>query len=153
MPPSLLQCEGHRREGKAMVLDRRRVIRSAGVSFTLSPIAHAQSLSDAPAGPDYTDLIKEVLGMFRPMPGVKSLLIWAPKTADQPELKISLDPALRMFVGSAFKAFVLCERLRQLDGPDVGKRLQENLLPLDASVWSPSSPVFDPPHLSGRVPE
>jgi len=48
---------------------------------------------------------------------------------------------------------VLCERLRQLDGPDVGKRLQENLLPLDASVWSPSSPVFDPPHLSGRVPE
>jgi hypothetical protein len=99
-----------------MVLDRRWVIRSAGVSFTLSPIAHAQSLSDAPAGPDYTDLIKEVLGMFRPMPGVKSLLIWAPKTADQPELKISLDPALRMFVGSAFKAFVLCERLRQLDG-------------------------------------
>src|SRR4051794_36292398 len=102
-------------KGKAMALDRRWFIRSTGVSCALPLIAYAQSQSDAPSSPDYTDLINEVLGMLRPMPGVKSLLIWAPETADEPELKISLDPALRMFVGNAFKAFVLSERLRQLD--------------------------------------
>jgi beta-lactamase class A len=51
------------------------------------------------------------------------------------------------------KAAILCERLRQLDGPAIAQRIAEHDLALDANVWSPGSPIFNPPDLSGIVSE
>lgn len=99
------------------------------------------------------DVGSEIAALFQALPGVKTWLIHAPAAEGAPELTVSRRPDLQVFVGSAFKAFVLCERLRQLDGPRVVERLQANLLPLDASVWNLSSPMFDPPNLSGKAPE
>jgi beta-lactamase class A len=101
----------------------------------------------------HDDLARDVPALFRDLPGRTSLLIWAPATAAAPALTIAYAAQRRMFIGSAFKAFALCERLRQLDGVDVVRKLQTNLLPLDASVWVPDSTMFAPPNLSGKVPE
>ncbi|MGH3251980.1 MAG: serine hydrolase, partial [Trebonia sp.] len=59
----------------------------------------------------------------------------------------------RLFVGSAFKAFVLCEALRQADSPKVVATIASRQLALDQSVWSPDSASFNPPHLVGKVSE
>jgi beta-lactamase class A len=58
-----------------------------------------------------------------------------------------------MFAASTMKAFILCERLRQLDSPTVEKRIAEHDLALDRRVWSPGSVIFNPPDLSGLVSE
>jgi beta-lactamase class A len=56
-------------------------------------------------------------------------------------------------VGSAIKTFILCEALRQADSPSVVQTITDKQLPLDTSVWSVSSPTFNPPNLSGSVSE
>jgi beta-lactamase class A len=56
-----------------------------------------------------------------------------------------------MFVGSAFKSFVLCEALRQADSPTVAQTIAAQQLALDASVWSLDSATFNPPNLIGKV--
>ena len=66
---------------------------------------------------------------------------------------IAVNAGQRLFVGSSIKAFVLCERMRQLDGSDIVKKVTTNLLPLNESVWSADSATFNPPHLSGAVTE
>jgi beta-lactamase class A len=59
----------------------------------------------------------------------------------------------RMFIGSTFKAFVAAEALRQADSADVVATITARQLALDASVWSPDSATFNPPHLAGQVSE
>jgi beta-lactamase class A len=127
----------------------RRAFVGAASATLLTPV-NAFASNDAARG---DDLSRKVLALFEPLPGKTSLLVWSPAAGNAPELTIRQHPDERMFVGSAFKAFVLCERLRQLDGKDVVAKLQANLLALDQSVWSPGSTMFDPPNLSGKAPE
>jgi beta-lactamase class A len=106
-----------------------------------------------PLSADDSSLAQKIIALFEPLPGRKAIKIWAPHTSQAPEFLATLNPQLRLFCGSSFKAFVLCEALRQIDSPDVAAKLAATQLPLDKSVWSLSSAVFNPPHLSGTVSE
>jgi len=96
-------------------------------------------------------LAAEVIAPFRSLPGQKAIKFWSPGANREREFLATRNPRLRLFCGSAFKAFVLCEILRQIDAPDVGVQLADTELALDDSVWSAGSPVFNPPKLSGAV--
>lgn len=98
-------------------------------------------------------LRRRVLDAFGGLPGTRALKLWAPATASRPEILITENAGQQLFIGSAVKAFILCERLRQLDAPDVATKLTGNLLPLDESAWSVDSTIFNPPHLKGTVSE
>jgi beta-lactamase class A len=127
-----------------MTHSRRAFVAAASATLLTPVVAHARQ---------HHDIAREVMEPFQALPGRTSMLIWAPETEEAPALVIRMRPRERMFVGSAFKAFVLCERLKQLDNADVVAKLQTNLLPLDESTWSLSSTMFDPPNLSGQAPE
>jgi beta-lactamase class A len=92
-----------------------------------------------------------VARLFQRLPGEKAIKVWAPATDRAPQLLIASNASMRLFVGSAFKTFVLAEALRQADGPDVVKALTATQLPLDETVWSADSATFNPPHLTGLV--
>ncbi len=98
-------------------------------------------------------LEEKILALFEPFPGRKAIKIWAPATNHEREFLATLNPQLQLFCGSSFKAFVLCEALRQMDGPDVSAKLGTTQLELDKSVWSLNSLVFNPPNLAGKVSE
>ncbi|TDH62790.1 hypothetical protein E2C06_10345 [Dankookia rubra] len=98
-------------------------------------------------------LRRRVLGAFRGLPGTRALKLWAPATASEPEILITENADQQLFIGSAIKAFILCERLRQLDGPEVATKLTGNPLALDESVWSVDSTILNPPNLTGTISE
>jgi beta-lactamase class A len=127
------------------MIQSRRTFFATASATVLTPVA---ALAEAPP-----DISPDIISLFDHLPGRKSMLIWAPATENAAEFSVRMKPNTRLFVGSAFKALVLCERLRQLDSVDVVTKLVTNLLPLDASIWSLSSSMFDPPNLSGKTPE
>ncbi len=133
---------------------RRTFLKAAAAGTAAVPLRSSpeKSTSRTAAAP-YHRLTSEVIKLFRNVPGTTSLKIWAPATNAGHELLIEHNAAQRLFVGSAIKAFVLCERLRQLDSADVVKKISQNQLKLDASVWSLDSKVFNPPNLTGVVGE
>lgn len=94
-----------------------------------------------------------VLDLFQTLPGEISFKIWAPATEHGRQFRVAFNPLARLFVGSAFKTFVLAEALRQVDGPSIVRTIGANQLALDESVWSADSATFNPPHLSGLVSE
>lgn len=92
----------------------------------------------------------QILDLFKPLPGINGLKIFAPATSSQPELLVQLNPGTRMLVGSAIKTQILCATLRKLDSKKIASELSKELV-LDASIWSPVSPVLNPPNLIGMV--
>lgn len=138
---------------------------SAGLAATLAarvaPSTVAQEATPTPA-PTMTDgLSTEIVEAFRRLPGQQGLKLWAPADAGRPAWSAEIDPQQRLFIASAFKGFVLAECLRQLEAAsdpasstspaaqfDAGLA---TLLPLNESVFSLGSTVFNPPHLSGEV--
>ena len=96
---------------------------------------------------------QDITGLFQSLPGETAMKIWAPATDTAPELRIELNPSARLVVGSVFKTFVLATALRQHDSADIVKKLSTSQLPLNDSVWSADSAMFNPPHLSGLVTE
>jgi beta-lactamase class A len=102
---------------------------------------------------DCYGLEQEILDLFSALPERKALKLWAPATQDEPEFLVKLNERRRMFTASTNKAFILCERLRQLDSPSVEKKISEHELALNESIWSPGSTIFNPPDLSGLVSE
>jgi beta-lactamase class A len=103
--------------------------------------------------PDYWRLEAEIQKLFTDLPQRKAFKIWAPATEDAPELLVELHSQKRLFSASTNKAFILCERLRQLDSPTIDSQLVSHEIPLDQSVWSFGSDIFNPPDLSGLVSE
>jgi beta-lactamase class A len=95
----------------------------------------------------------EIHKMFADLPGRKSFKIWAPTSRRAPEFIAELNASQKQFSASANKAFILCTRLRQLDGPDVEQKVITHELALDESIWSLGSLIFNPPRLSGFVSE
>lgn len=98
-------------------------------------------------------LAAAILELFSKLPEQKAFRIWAPATEDAPEFVAELNGRKRLFSASANKAFILCERLRQLDSPVVEEQLASHDLTLNGGVWSPGSTVFKPPDLLGLVSE
>ncbi|MEJ7607887.1 MAG: serine hydrolase [Bryobacteraceae bacterium] len=115
--------------------------------------ASAQSSPQRSATGRYRDLQDEIAELFTRLPGRKAVKFLAPATYNGREFRFDMNSSERLFVGSAIKAFVLCERLRQLDGPDIVQKLTEKQLDLNASVWSADSQTFNPPNLAGKVTE
>jgi beta-lactamase class A len=91
-------------------------------------------------------------GRDRQLPGRQAVEIWAPAAGDKPAFRAAYDADKALFCGSAFKAFVLAKFLQDIDAEpaELNQRLAQEL-PLDKRVWSPSAPVFNPPHLAGKV--
>ena len=97
----------------------------------------------------YSRLATEIVGLFEPLPGTKSIKILAPATHNRREFASELNPGLPLFCASSFKGYVLCEALRHNEASNGD--LARTELKLDESVWSLDSEVFNPPHLSGLV--
>lgn len=116
-----------------------------GGASLLSPAqASAQSSSGSVGS-------REILAQFKDVPGEIGIKIHAPAVHGRPELLVESNASKRMFIGSAFKSFVLCEALRQADSANVTPAIAQQQLALDASVWSLDSAVFNPPNLIGKV--
>ena len=131
-----------------MTQSRRQFLSGA---VTAAAIASASAdATAAPAGDG--ELEKKVVAEFSRLPGKNALKFWAPAADGRAEWSATLNPETPLFCGSSFKVFVLTEYLRQREGEpgEIKKRLAEELV-LDESVFSPSSPVFNPPNLSGKV--
>lgn len=96
---------------------------------------------------------KRIVNLFAKLPGDVAFRVVSPATHGKRQLDVALNPSSRLFVGSAFKGFVLGEYLRQADSPNVVQTITDpdHTLALDASVWSPDSATFNPPHLTGAV--
>jgi beta-lactamase class A len=97
-----------------------------------------------------------ILRLFANLPGQKAVNFLAPDLpvkGPAPGFLVVLNGQQRLFSASANKVFILCERLRQLDSPNVAGQLDAHELPLDQNVWSLGSTIFNPPDLSGLVSE
>ena len=113
-----------------------------------------QEIAPSPArGRRPSALERGILALFSDLPERKAIQILAPASGKKPELLIEINATRQMFAASTMKAIILCERLRQLDSPSVEKQIKDHQLPLDQSVWSPGSDIFNPPDLSGQVSE
>jgi beta-lactamase class A len=125
---------------------RRQLIGSAAVTLGAAlvggsrPVAASTRVSSA-----------DIAQLFAALPGTNAFKVVAPATARTPAVDLSMNAGERMFIGSSFKAFVAAEALRQDDSAGVVAAITERQLALDASVWSPDSATFNPPHLSGQV--
>jgi hypothetical protein len=125
-----------------MLFDSRRAFLKAAVgSAALVPLQSGGQNADFEAREGKGDprLKSDILALFQTVTGAKSLKIWAPRTEERREFLVEYKPSDWLFVGSAIKAFILCERLRQLDSPNVADKLMQHQVKMDASVWSADS--------------
>jgi len=121
---------------------------AAAAAVGATSLGHAKPPS---YGSSYSKLTAEIVGLFEPLPGTKSIKILAPATRNQREFAAELDPGLPLFCASSFKGYVLCEALRKNESENGNLALTQ--LELDESVWSLDSEVFNPPYLTGSVSE
>ena len=128
---------------------RRRFLAGAAVATVGAATVGVPELAGATETVS-TDKIKR---LFAKLPGTVSFKIVAPATRRTARLQVSSRSGERLFIGSAFKTFVLAEALRQADSPEVVQKITQQQLALDASVWSLDSATFNPPNLSGTVSE
>lgn len=91
--------------------------------------------------------------LFDDLPGDLGLKIYAPSPKGKPGFTVQANADKVLFAASTIKTFAICEALRQADSPDIVDALETKELPLDASVWSLGSLIFNPPALSGMVSE
>jgi beta-lactamase class A len=129
-----------------MTLSRRAFL--AGAAVGAVPLA-----VPVPAGARKPVSAEEILRLFVGLPGDVAVKIVAPPRRSERGLLVESNASTRLFIGSAFKTFVLCEALRQADTPDVVQTISQRQLALDARVWSVDSATFNPPHLTGMVSE
>ncbi len=131
----------------------RRTFIAAGGATALSALPLLNAMPAAAGGANAVDphLGRRVMDAFKGLPGVLSVKFLAPAANGDKGFSLSSNSARQLFIGSAFKTFVLCETLRQLDGPGVVNTLSSAFLDLNASVWNVDSATFNPPNLIGQV--
>ncbi|MBX6746045.1 MAG: serine hydrolase, partial [Acetobacteraceae bacterium] len=115
---------------------RRSFVLAASAMATLGA-AQAGAAPDDPA-------LQAALQRFALLPGEKSLLVEA--TDPGGAWRLALQPDLPLFVGSAFKTFVLAAWLQEVEA---GRRSLEEQVTIDDGIRSPVSPVLE--HLSGTT--
>jgi len=131
--------------GPTLTSSRRSVL-TGGSAALLLQNTNAQAQTNP-------DIVAQIKRLFKILPGVVTLKIWAPATPGTEEIQVLIHPSQRVFVASAFKSYVLAARLKELDAPNIVSLLKSNELTLDESVWSLGSDIFNPPDLSGLVSE
>ena len=152
-------------------LSRRRALRAGGLgaaaalgSATLERTVAQDATPAATAigeEPAQDGLTVEVIQLLEALPGTKGIAFWAPPDAGRPAWSATSQPDRQLVIASAFKVFVLAEYLRQAEesldptaqaplAVQLQERMQEEL-PLDESVFTFGSPIFNPPHLTGKV--
>jgi beta-lactamase class A len=119
----------------------------------LTAVPAAAAVGSVPAKAAAGDIGRQVKSLFAGLPGVHAIQFWAPPSPGGSELLVETKPDKRLFIASAFKAFVLAARLKVLDSPDIVAALQDNKLVLDKNIYSLGSDVFNPPELNGLVRE
>jgi beta-lactamase class A len=122
----------------------RRLMLTAGTAAAILGNARANAH-------DASDITRKISDLFRALPGTNTLKIWAPATADTPEILIAIRPTRKIFVASAFKAYVLAALLKSLDSPDIVDKLKSTDLSLDKSFFAFGSDMFHIPDLTGIV--
>src|ERR1700677_2105621 len=126
-----------------MIASRRHLLVAAPAVLALPSVAAEGASAGGISG--------QVKALFESLPGTHTLKFWAPSTSTTSEVLVETRSNLRIFIASAFKAYVLAARLKALDSPDVVERLRANKLALNESIWSLGSEIFSPPDLSGLV--
>jgi beta-lactamase class A len=132
-----------------MEQSRRRFLAGAAMATVGAAVVGVPEL----AGATETVPSARIARLFAKLPGTVAFKIVAPATGRMRGLNVSSNSASRLFIGSAFKSFVLAEALRQADSPGVVQTITQRQLALDASVWSLDSATFNPPNLTGVVSE
>ena len=87
-----------------MLPSRREFVRGAAGAAAVGVIAGVGS-SSAEAKSSATP--QDILGLFKSLPGDVAVKIHAPATNGKPEFLVESNAAKVLFVGSAFKSFVL----------------------------------------------
>jgi beta-lactamase class A len=132
-----------------MATTRRAVLAgTAAAALAAAPLIRTIRASAATVTPP-----DGIRGLFADLPGDVAGKIVAPAAQGRPGLAVEFNASKRLFVGSAFKTFVLCEALRQADSPAVTEAISSRQLALNETVWSPDSASFNPPYLAGQVSE
>lgn len=128
-----------------MVPSRRKFLMAASAAavapLSLIPLACAEGLEE------------NIASLFEDLPGDHAFEVFAPSISGAPNFSAESNANKKLFVASAIKTFALCEALRQADSPDITHRLEQKEIALDDSVWSPGSPIFNPPDVTGIVSE
>jgi beta-lactamase class A len=133
-----------------MSQSRRGFIAATGAAAVAVPVAFASGAqASTQTRPAFSR--SQFLKLFQSLPGTVGLRVYAPAANGDSGLDIGLNNAQQLFVGSAFKTYVLAETLRGLDSPQVVAKLSSRQLDLNASVWSGDSATFNPPNLIGQV--
>jgi beta-lactamase class A len=128
-----------------MFNSRRGFLAGAAATIGTMPLARP------PAAQKSEVSSEAILAIFKSLPGDVAIKIYAPAANGKPEFLVESNASKTMFVGSAIKTYILCETLRQADSPNVVQSLKATQMPLDASVWSVDSAMFNPPNLIGKV--
>ena len=131
-----------------MFHSRREFLAGAAGAAAIGIVAEALP---AMAGGKEDTSPQAILSLFKSLPGDVAIKIQAPALNGRPGFLVESNSSKVLFVGSAFKSFVLCEALRQADSPQIVQALTAQQLTLDASVWSLDSATFNPPNLIGKV--
>ncbi len=136
-----------------MAHSRREFLKSAAATATVSAVPAAQAASLTPPSLTLSSTItpSQIIQLFEHLPGDKALSIYAPALGGAGTIRVQYNASQQLFVASAFKAYALCEALRQVDSPDVVDTLATTPLTLDVNIWSPGSPSFNPPNVTGTV--
>jgi beta-lactamase class A len=133
-----------------MIRFRREFLKTAAATATFASLP-AQA---AGAASQFGEIRRDdIVPLFDNLPGDLGLKIYAPSLKGKHGFTVQANADKVLFAASAIKTFALCEALRQADSPDIVDALEAKELPLDASVWSLGSPIFEPPDLSGIVSE
>jgi beta-lactamase class A len=127
---------------------RREFLKAAAATATVSTVPVAEAV---PALWPSVITPNQIIQLFERLPGDKAVSIYAPALGGVGKIRVQYNSSRQLFVASAFKAYALCEALRQIDSPDVVHTLETTPLTLDVSIWSPGSPSFNPPNLTGTV--
>jgi beta-lactamase class A len=126
------------------MIPSRRTVLTGGSAGLLLQSASAR-------GQTNSDIVAQVKRLFRRLPGINTLKIWAPATSGTDEILVVLHPSQRVFVASAFKGYVLAACLKALDTPNIVSLLKSTELTLDETVWSLGSDILSPPDLTGLI--
>ena len=134
---------------------RRTLLASAaaGVGLAVRSSLAQDGVPARRSSSDCDGLAQQIQDLFAELPDRKAFKVWAPATSDAPEFLVQLHDNHQMFTASTNKSFMLCERLRQLDSPTVAAQIENHEVPLDKDIYSPGSPMLNPPDLSGIISE
>jgi beta-lactamase class A len=124
-----------------MKLSRRNFVLSGVAGMAAASAFGNTQAARAEGSANTTRLAQEIVHLYQQLPGKTTLKIWAPPIHSRPAFLAEFEPDTVLFCGSAFKAYVLAEFLRQME---CGETRLDELLTVNDRVWSLSSSVLTP---------